>query len=77
MKIKIVWLKDNEYGFTNMSFSSDLETLPKWFTDHFEVDIKLTEQKLVDQKLKNIFDPIGWDVPTEHTMTVNRLLSFD
>lgn len=77
MKIKIVWLKANEHGYANMAFSSDIDELPKWFKDNFEVDIKLTEQKLVDQKLKNIFDPIGWEVPTEHTMTVRKLLAFD
>jgi DNA polymerase elongation subunit (family B) len=76
-KIKIVWLCPNEYNFTTMAFSSDVEEFPKWFTDNFEVDIKATEQKLVDQKLKNIFDPIGWTVPTMHTETVNRLLTFD
>jgi len=76
-KIKIVWLKENEHGFESMAFSSDTEELPKWFTDRFEIDLKTTEQKLVDQKLKNIFDPIGWDVPTEHTVTVKKLLTFD
>jgi DNA polymerase elongation subunit (family B) len=76
MKIKIVWLKPNEYDFTSMAFSSDTETLPEWFTKHFEIDVRLTELKLVDQKLKNIFDPIGWEVPTVHTQTVQKLLSF-
>jgi len=76
-KIKIVWLKENEHGYDSMAFSSETEDLPKWFTDRFEIDVKLTEKKLVDQKLKNIFDPIGWTVPTEHTATVKRLLSFD
>ena len=76
MKIKIVWLKPNERGFLSMAFSSDYDQLPKWFLDNFEIDVKLTEKKLVDQKLKNIFDPIGWEVPTEHTVVVNKLLDF-
>jgi hypothetical protein len=76
-KIKIVWLKENEHDFKSMAFGSDTEELPKWFTDNFEIDVKLTEQKLIDQKLSNIFEPIGWEVPTEHTVVVNKLLSFD
>jgi hypothetical protein len=76
-KIKIVWLKKNNHGFDSMAFGSDTEDLPDWFDTHFEIDVKLTEKKLVDQKLKNIFDPIGWEVPTEHTVTVHKLLNFD
>ena len=76
-KIKIVWIKENEHGFKSMAFGSDTEKLPKWFMDNFQIDVRLTEQKLIDQKLSNIFEPIGWEVPTEHTLVVNKLLSFD
>ncbi len=76
-KIKIVWLKDNEHGFKSMAFSSDTEELPRWFTDNFKIDAKITETKLIDQKLKNIFEPIDWEIPTEHTVIVQKLLSFD
>jgi hypothetical protein len=73
----MVWLKQNEHGFLSMAFSSDLEILPQWFNDNFEIDVKLTEQKLVDKKLENIFQPIGMQIPTEQTLIVNKLLSFD
>lgn len=76
-KIKMLWLEENEWGFTNFAFSSDVDELPKWFHDNFKVDIKSTEQKLIDQKLGNIFDPIGWQVPTLKTQLMNKLLSFD
>jgi DNA polymerase elongation subunit (family B) len=75
-KIKILWLKDNDEGFTNIAFPSDFEDLPKWFTDRFEVDMVLMEQKLVDQKLANIFDPLGWEVPTFQSQKTNLLLQF-
>ena len=75
-KIKIVWLKDNELGFTNIAFSSETDELPPWFLKAFEIDVKLTELKLIDQKIKNIFDPCGWSVPTEHTVVVGKLLEF-
>lgn len=76
-KIKMLWLEDNEWGFTNFAFSSDIEVLPSWFNDNFKVDIKNTEQKLIDQKLQNIFEPLGWSVPTLKTVLVNKLLNFD
>ena len=77
MKIKTVWLMPNDHGFISMAFSSETEELPQWFIDNFEIDSKTAELKLVDQKLKNIFDPIGWAVPTNHSIVVNKLLSFD
>ena len=73
----MVWLKENEHGFLNMAFNSDTEILPQWFNDNFEIDVRLTETKLVDKKLQNIFEPVGWVVPTEHTVKVNKLLSFE
>lgn len=75
-KIYIVWLKENEYGLKSMAFSSDTMSFPKWFTDHFEVDKKATEDKMIDGKLGNIFDALGWEVPTPQTMKVQSLLSF-
>lgn len=77
MKCKVLWLNPNEYGYTNMAFASETEQLPEWFLKHFEVDLKETESKLVDHKLGLIFDPIGWQVPTLQSITVNRLVSFD
>ena len=77
MKCKVLWLAPNEYGYTNMAFASETEQLPEWFLKHFEVDLKETESKLVDHKLGLIFDPIGWQVPTFQSITVNRLISFD
>lgn len=75
-KVKTLWLKQNEFGFKSISFASETEKLPSWFTDNFEVDVELMEQKLVDQKLELIFDPLGWEVPTFQTQLVNSLLDF-
>jgi DNA polymerase elongation subunit (family B) len=75
-KIKIVWLTPNPEGFKNMAFPSDTETIPEWFTAHYEVDRKQMEQKLVDQKLQNIFEALDWEVPTLQTVLTNSLLDF-
>lgn len=76
-KCKVLWLRQNEFEFTNMAFNSDTEELPPWFNQYFEVDLKETESKLIDHKLSLIFDPIGWQVPTEQTVKVSKLLTFD
>ena len=76
-KIKILWLKENPYGFTNIAFPSETETLPAWFKQHFDVDMAAMEQKLVDQKLQNIFDALNWSVPTFQSIKIATLLDID
>lgn len=75
-KIKIVWLLENEFGFSNIAFASETEQLPKWFLDNFEVDRKLMEEKLIDNKLDLIFTPMKWEVPTFQSQLINNLLDF-
>jgi len=75
-KVKMLWLKPNDRGWMNFAFNSDIEELPKWFVDRFNVDIKITEQKLIDQKLGNIFEPISWEVPTLQSVLRNKLVEF-
>lgn len=76
-KIKIIWLKENEFNFKSIAFPSEFENLPDWFNQRFEVDLNLTEKKLVDKKIDKIFSAIGWQVPTFHSVIVNNLLSFE
>lgn len=75
-KVKLVWLLGNEFEFKNMAFTSETEVLPEWFTKRFEVDMKLMEQKLVDQKLELIFNALSREVPTYQSELVNTLLDF-
>ena len=76
-KVKILWLKKNDHDFKSMAFPSEMETLPEWFCNVFAVDLAITEQKLVDAKVGNTFDPLGWEVPTMKTVKLNSLVSFD
>jgi DNA polymerase elongation subunit (family B) len=76
-KVKVLWLKENEHDFKSMAFPSEMEILPTWFDKHFAVDIAITEQKLVDEKVGNTFDPIGWEVPTLKSTKFGSLVSFD
>ena len=76
-KVKVVWLKENPYNFNAIAFSSDEERFPEWFKQYFEPDIDLLEQKLVDQKLDNIFVALNWMVPTQQSMLMSSLLDID
>lgn len=75
-KVKLVWLLENQFGFTNIAFTSETEVLPSWFTANFQVDRKLMETKLVDNKLELVFKPLGWEVPTFQTQLIDSLLDF-
>jgi DNA polymerase elongation subunit (family B) len=76
-KIKVYYLKTNDFRFESIAVPSDLDALPSWFTRDFVVDIKKTEEKLIDMKLESIFDPLGWQVPTPQTARNNKLISWD
>ena len=75
-KIKIVYLKKNDLGFKSLAFPTEIERFPKWFQSHFEVDMKIMEEKLIDNKLANIFDSIGWEVPTAQSQFNNSIFGF-
>jgi DNA polymerase elongation subunit (family B) len=76
-KIKIFYLKPNDMRYTSIAIPVDLEFLPTWFKDDFVIDIKKTEEKLIDLKLESIFGPLGWVVPTPQTARNNKLLVWD
>ena len=76
-KIKVFYLKNNDMGFTSIAVPGELDNLPFWFKRDFNVDIKKTEQKLIDLKLESIFNPMKWQVPTPQTARNNKLLVWD
>lgn len=76
-KVKILWLLPNPEGLTSIAFPSEVESLPEWFHHSpYKVDMKAMEQKLVDQKLQNIFTALQWEVPTLQTELTSSLLEF-
>lgn len=76
-KAVIVYLKPNDFGIKNIGFPAELSHLPPWFDDHFKVDIKTTETKMIDNKCEKIFDALGWDMPTPKTAFLNSVFSFE
>jgi DNA polymerase elongation subunit (family B) len=76
-KIKIFYLKTNDQRFDSIAIPSEMEIIPKWFTEDFTIDIKRTEEKLIDLKLESLFGPLGWVVPTPQLARNNKLISWD
>ena len=75
-KVKLYYVNPNEWKFTRIAFPADIVRFPNWFLENFTVDIKLTEQKMIDFKLKGIFEAINWEVPDKQTKLTNSLIEF-
>ena len=75
-KVKIFYLKANRYQLKAIAFPADFDRFPEWFTDEFQVDRALTEQKMFDNKLGGIFDALGWEIPTAQNAHIKKILRF-
>jgi len=72
----VYYLKPNNFGMKSIALPAELLRFPKWFTENFSVDIKMTEQKMFDSKLGGVFAALGHEVPTPQGVHVKRLLEF-
>ena len=75
-KVKVFYLLNNPYKIKSIAFPSDIAKFPKWFDEHFKVDIPLTEQKMIDAKLEGIFEAWGHEVPTIQGAFVKSIVQF-
>lgn len=75
-KVAIFYVKENQFKFKAIAFPSEFTKFPKWFTENFAIDVKLTEDKMFDNKLKGIFKALGKDVPTPQSVLTNSILEF-
>lgn len=75
-KVIIFYLKPNPDGIKSIGLPADSYQFPNWFTENFTVDRKLTEQKMIDNKLDGIFEAMRWEVPTAQRALTNKLLKF-
>jgi DNA polymerase elongation subunit (family B) len=75
-KARIFYLKANARGWKSIGLPAELERFPDWFAEEFQVDKRLTEEKMFDNKLKGIFGAIGWEVPTPQNTLINSILKF-
>ena len=75
-KGKIFYVKANEFKFKAIAIPSDMDDFPSWFNDHFKLDLKLSEQKMIDAKLERIFEAMQWEIPTPQNTLINSILKF-
>jgi len=76
MKIKVFYIKHKVERFTSIALPTDVEVVPQWFLDHYEIDRKKHIERLVDNPLGNIIGAIGKDVPSRQGLLVDSLLEF-
>jgi DNA polymerase elongation subunit (family B) len=76
MKIKIFYLKRPHGRFKTIAIPTDIEIVPSWFLENFEIDKNAHILRLIDNPLTNIIKAIGKNVPTKHSLMVDDLLGF-
>jgi DNA polymerase elongation subunit (family B) len=75
-KVLIYYVKSNQYGMKAVAMPADLPRFPQWFNENFQVDIKLTEQKMFDAKLGKVFLAIGKEVPTPQSAHIAKIVEY-
>ena len=72
----IFYLAPNDHGLLTIAFPADMTAFPQWFVDNFKLNKRLTEEKMIDAKLKRIFETLEWDIPTPQKTMVKSILKF-
>lgn len=72
----IFYLLPNEYNLKSIAIPIEFDSFPKWFDEHFKVDRKLTEDKMIDSKIEGIYGALGWEIPNATKTLMNKILKF-
>lgn len=72
----IFYLKPNQFNVKSIAIPVDFEHFPPWFDEHFTLDRKLTEEKMIDSKIEGTFEALGWEIPTPQKTLTNKILRF-
>lgn len=75
-KAAILYVKPNQYNMKSIGFPTELLHLPKWFDENFQVDMKITEEKMIDSKIDGIFEAMGLELPTPQQSFLNSIFDF-
>lgn len=75
-KVKVFYLLPNEENYKSIAIPVDLPKWPSWLLDNFKIDKDLSEQKMIDAKLRGIFDAMNWTIPTVQNKFVRSILEF-
>jgi DNA polymerase elongation subunit (family B) len=75
-KVKIAYLKSNKYGLEELAFrgDSDPEEIIQFVKDYFDANELFVSE--LDGKLKNFYEAMKWDFPTENKKVAQKFFSF-
>jgi len=75
-KVKIAYLKSNKYGLEELAFrgDSDPEEIIQFVKDYFDANELFVSE--LDGKLKNFYEAMQWDFPTENKKVAQKFFSF-
>lgn len=74
MKMKVFYLTQTFGRFKSIAIPVDIEEVPQWFFDNFEVNRDAHLERLVDNPLQNIIGAIGKEVPSKQSLFVDSAL---
>jgi hypothetical protein len=69
-------LPNNEYGISAIALPAEATKFPIWFFEKFQINMKISEEKLICNKLEGVFSAMGLDIPTPQSVIVNSLIDF-
>lgn len=75
-KVKMFYLKPNMFKIKSIGIPGDAEHFPAWFAGNFAVDTVVMEAKLIDAKIKNIFETLDIQLPTQMTQKAKTAFIF-
>lgn len=72
----IFYLKPNAHQLKSIAIPIDFDEFPSWFNENFSLDLRLTEQKLIDSKIERIYAALDCPIPTPQSAIAKKLMRF-
>jgi hypothetical protein len=76
MKIKVFYLTKTFGKFKSIAIPVDIDTVPNWFLDNFDVDRNAHIERLIDKPMDNIIKAIDKKTPSKQSLFVDDVLVF-
>ncbi len=76
MKINVFYLSKMYGRFKSIAIPVDIETVPQWFFDEFEVKRDMHIERLLDNPINNIIKAIGKKAPSKQSLFTDNVLGF-
>lgn len=77
MKVRIFYLLGKNHGrFKSIALPTDIDKVPDWFIQNFNIDYDAHIKRLVDAPLNNIIKAVGLESPTKQSLFTDSLLEF-